>query len=736
MPARACPVPAPMSADLPFFATAPRGVEPLLAAELAALGAAPVREGRGGVSFGGPLETAYRVCLWSRTASRVLRLLARVPAADADALYAGVLDLPWEDHLDPDGTLAVDFVAAGRSAIRHTQFGAQRVKDAVCDRLRERCGRRPSVDRAAPDLRINVHASGETADVALDLSGESLHRRGYREDGALAPLKENLAAALLLKAGWPAIVEAGGALLDPMCGSGTFVIEAALIAADRAPGLLRPAWGFFGWRGHDAGLWRLLVLEARERAAAGLAKPLPALVGSDHEARAIRAALTNAGQAEIAKLVHFERRELAGAVPPKGAPGLVIVNPPYGERLGELEALADTYAALGDVLKARFGGWQAAVFTGNPDLGKRMGLRAGKVHAFYNGPIECKLLRFEVTPEQHVDREAADRRRAGQAIERALAAGADALVNRVQKNLKTLGKWARREGIDCWRVYDADIPEYALAIDLYGEHAHVQEYEAPKSIDPDKAQARLEQALTVLPQALGLPRERIALKVRRRQRGLEQYEKQAERREYLEVREGEARLWVNLHDYLDTGLFLDHRLTRARVAALARGRDFLNLFAYTGTATVQAALAGARSTTSVDLSATYLDWAQANLELNGLTGPEHRFERADCLAWLERARGRWGVIFLDPPTFSNSKRMDGTLDVQRDHVPLIRAAAALLEDDGVLVFSNNHRRFRLDTDALAALGLAAEDISAQTIPKDFERNPRIHRCWLIRPARG
>ncbi|HMW43989.1 MAG TPA: THUMP domain-containing protein, partial [Plasticicumulans sp.] len=263
-----------MSADLPFFATAPRGVEPLLAAELAALGAAPVREGRGGVSFGGPLETAYRVCLWSRTASRVLRLLARVPAADADALYAGVLDLPWEDHLDPDGTLAVDFVAAGRSAIRHTQFGAQRVKDAVCDRLRERCGRRPSVDRAAPDLRINVHASGETADVALDLSGESLHRRGYREDGALAPLKENLAAALLLKAGWPAIVEAGGALLDPMCGSGTFVIEAALIAADRAPGLLRPDWGFFGWCGHDAGLWRLLVLEARERAAAGLAKPL------------------------------------------------------------------------------------------------------------------------------------------------------------------------------------------------------------------------------------------------------------------------------------------------------------------------------------------------------------------------------------------------------------------------------------------------------------------------------
>ncbi|PWV61657.1 bifunctional 23S rRNA (guanine(2069)-N(7))-methyltransferase RlmK/23S rRNA (guanine(2445)-N(2))-methyltransferase RlmL [Plasticicumulans acidivorans] len=713
-----------------YFATAPKGVEPLLAAELRALGAADVREARGGVSFAGELAVAYRACLWSRTANRILLPLAHIAAGDADALYAGIAALPWEQHLDPQGTLAVDFVSSGTSGIRHTQYGAQRSKDAICDRLRERFGVRPSVDREAPDLRINVHAVGEHADVAIDLSGDSLHRRGYRSDGALAPLKENLAAALLLKAGWADIAAAGGGLLDPMCGSGTFVIEAALIAADIAPGLGRSDWGFYGWQQHQPQLWRALVEEARARRAAGLARPLPALVGSDHESRAIRAALANAENAGLHGRVHFETRELAAAVAPKGAPGLLIVNPPYGERLGEVEALAATYALLGDRLKTVFKGWQAAVFTGNPELGKRMGLRAHKTHSFYNGPIACKLLRFTVDDAAFVDRDAADRRQREHTLQQALAGGGEALLNRLQKNLRTLGRWANREGIECYRLYDADIPEYAIAVDLYGEWVHVQEYEAPRSIDADKAQQRLQQAMTILPHALGIPAERIALKVRRRQKGSAQYERQASRGDYLEVHEGPARLWVNLFDYLDTGLFLDHRITRARVGELARGQDFLNLFAYTGAATVHAALAGARSTTTVDMSATYLDWAQANMELNGLTGPEHRYERADCLAWLERARGRFGTIFLDPPTFSNSKRMEDTFDVQRDHVRLIRAALRLLTPDGVLVFSNNHRRFRLDTEALADLQI--EDISARTIPKDFERNPRIHRCWTIR----
>ncbi len=726
-----------MTESLAFFATAPKGVEPLLEAELAALGAAQVRPGRGGVHFEGPLETAYRACLWSRTANRILLPLARLPAPDADTLYQGVRALPWQDHLAPDGTLLVDFTAA-EARITHTRFGAQRVKDAIVDRFLEREGRRPSVERDEPDLRINVHTLGETAAVAIDLSGDSLHRRGYREPGVAAPLKENLAAALLLKSGWAEIAAAGGALLDPMCGSGTLAIEAALIAADIAPGLERRYWGFHGWLGHRPALWRELVLEARARREAGLAAKLPAIVGCDHDPRAVRTALASAGAAGVQRLVHFERREAHQAVPPKGAAtGLVIVNPPYGERLGELEQLKLDYAELGDTLKARFEGWHAAVFTGNPELGKRMGLRAYKTNAFYNGALPCRLLQFSVERSAFVDREAADRRAEAHALERALAGGGEAFANRLNKNLKTLGKWAAREGVHCYRLYDADIPEYAVAVDLYEDRVHVQEYVPPATIEPAKAEARLGQVMTVLPHALGVPPERIFLKLRQRQKGGNQYEKHDARSEFLEVREGPARLLVNLSDYLDTGLFLDHRLTRALVGSLARDRDCLNLFAYTGTATVYAALGGARSTTTVDLSATYLDWTQRNFALNGIAGRQHRLERADCLDWLgqaSRGRARYGLIFVDPPTFSNSKRMTGTFDVQRDHVALLRLAATLLTPDGVLVFSNNNRRFRMDREALA--GLAIEDISRKTLPRDFERNPRIHNCWKITQARA
>ncbi len=720
-----------MSDPLHLLATCPLAVEPLLAEELRGLGAEEVRETRGGVSFAGTLEIAYRACLWSRTASRVLLPLATVAAGDAAALYQGVQALAWEAHLDPDATLAVDFT--GRSeAITHTHFGALKVKDAVVDRLREVHGRRPGVDVRAPDLRIHCHLNREEATVSLDLSGESLHRRGYRQEGLAAPLKENLAAALLLKAGWPGVAATGGALVDPMCGSGTLPLEAALLAADIAPGLLRQRWGFQGWRGHDRDLWTRLLAEARERREAGPAT-VPPIAGYDQSARAVRAALLHAGAAGVGDLIHFECRELERAVPPAGAAtGLVMVNPPYGERLGDPETLPALYARLGDVLKARFGGWKAAVLTGDEALGKRMGLRAHRVNTFYNGALRCRLLHFEVEPERFVDREAADARRQAAALEQALAGGAEAFANRLRKNLRSLGRWARREGIGCYRLYDADVPEYAVAVDRYEDHIHVQEYEPPATVDPERARERLEQVKTVLPAILDVPQERIHFKLRRRQRGTAQYTRQGSEGRFLPVREGPCQLLVNLDDYLDTGLFLDHRLTRAMLGRLARGRHFLNLFAYTATATVHAALGGAASTTSVDLSPTYLEWARRNLELNGITGPRHRLVRADCVDWLAKARERYGLIFLDPPTFSNSSRTDTTLDIQRDHVALIRAAAARLEPDGILIFSCNYRRFRLEREALA--GLVLEDIGAETLPRDFRRRPRIHSCWRIRSA--
>lgn len=717
-----------MTSPLNFFATCPKGIEALLAEELRAFDAADVKETRAGVAFTGTLATAYRACLWSRLASRVLLTLARFPAASAEALYAGVQNIRWSEHLDAHGTLAVDFSGTG-SGITHSRFGALKVKDAIVDQLRDEAGARPSVDTERPDLRINVYLYRDEAVLSLDLAGESLHRRGYRSEAVEAPLKENLAAAILLRANWPAIARQGGAFVDLMCGSGTLPIEAALIAGDIAPGLTRNYYGFLHWKQHDAALWDGLIAEAEARRATGLAS-LPPIRGYDHEARAVRYARENVAGAGLSDYIVITRRELSACASEDAPPGLIVVNPPYGERIGEASELPALYAELGTQLKKNFSGWRAAVFTGNPEFGKHMGLRAQRYHTLFNGAIECRLLHFEITPESVVEE------RAPKPFEIRPGSSAEMFANRLRKDLQHFGRWARRQEIFAYRLYDADLHEYNLAIDVYESdkrYAHVQEYEAPDTISPDKARQRLQHALGVIPLVLEIPREQMFFKVRRRQKGGAQYEKLSETGVFHEVREGPCRLLVNFTDYLDTGLFLDHRDTRAMLGEMARGKRFLNLFGYTGTATVHAGLGGATSTTTVDMSYTYLDWAQRNLELNGLRSKNHELVQADVLVWLRENRQRkYDLIFLDPPTFSRSKRMEDTLDIQRDHAALIGDAAALLEPGGTLIFSTNLRRFKLDSQALT--GLAIENITRKTIPKDFERDPKIHQCFRIRRA--
>ena len=416
--------------------------------------------------------------------------------------------------------------------------------------------------------------------------------------------------------------------------------------------------------------------------------------------------------------------------PDRGQQGLVVCNPPYGERLGTTASLVYLYQKLGEVLRQQCQGWKAAIFTGNAELGKRMGIRSHKQYNLFNGALPCKLLLMNLESERFVTK-AAEPSATGQApVETArLSESAQMFANRLKKNLKTLGKWARQQGIECYRVYDADMPEFAVAVDLYGDRVHVQEYAPPSSVSEEKAEARLQDVMAALPQVLGVAPEHIALKQRQRQSGKQQYQRMAQQGEFFEVREGQVRLLVNLTDYLDTGLFLDHRPMRLRIAAEAKGKRFLNLFCYTATATVHAAAAGARATTSVDLSNTYLDWARRNLSLNGLSDL-HRLERADVMAWLESARGQqFDLIFIDPPTFSNSKKLEGVFDVQRDHPRLLELAMKLLAPGGVLYFSNNFRRFRMDP-AVEARYLV-EDISAQTLDRDFQRNSRIHRTWQI-----
>ena len=730
-----------MSDRFELYLTCPKGLEGLLADEARGLGLEDVREHTSAIRGEADMETAYRLCLWSRLGNRVLLVLKRFAMKNADDLYDGVNAVEWQDHLLADGSLAVEFSGHG-SGIDNTHFGALKVKDAIVDKLRDKDGLRPSVDKLNPDMRVHLRLDRGEAILSLDLSGHSLHQRGYRLQQGAAPLKENLAAAVLIRSGWPRIAAEGGALADPMCGVGTFLVEAAMIAADIAPNLKRERWGFSAWLGHVPALWRKVHDEATQRAEAGLAKPPLWIRGYEADPRLIQPGRNNVERAGLSDWIKIYQGEVGTFEPrpDQNQKGLVISNPPYGERLGDEASLLYLYQNLGERLRQACLGWEAAVFTGAPELGKRMGVRSHKQYAFWNGALPCKLLLFKIQPDQFVtgvsgerrsvEAQEADSDRPVAVVNEParLSEGAQMFANRLQKNLKQLGKWARREQIDCYRLYDADMPEYAVAIDLYQDWVHVQEYAAPRTIDPEKAQGRLLDVLAAIPQALGIDQQRIVLKRRQRQSGTRQYERQATEGRFQEVSEGGVKLLVNLTDYLDTGLFLDHRPMRMRIQREAAGKRFLNLFCYTATATVHAAKGGARETTSVDLSKTYLDWARRNLSLNGYSD-RHRLEQGDVMAWLESCRESYDLIFIDPPTFSNSKRMEGIFDVQRDQVQLIDLAMARLAPGGVLYFSNNFRKFQLEENL--AERYAVEEISAQTIDPDFARNTKIHRAWKI-----
>jgi 23S rRNA (guanine2445-N2)-methyltransferase / 23S rRNA (guanine2069-N7)-methyltransferase len=661
---------------------------------------------------------------------RVLWPLADFACPDEHALYGGVAALPWPEHLDAGMTLAVDAHVAGE-AITHARYAAQRVKDAVVDVMRQRTGARPDVDLESPDLRLNLVVRKGRAILSVDLGGGPLHRRGWRRAQGEAPLKETLAAAVLLRGQWPRVYADGGALLDPMCGSGSLLIEGALMAADVAPGLLRHGEAPpTRWRGFDVAAWNELVAEARARETAGRAALRPVFTGSDLDPHAVRAARENAQAAGVADAIDFAVRDVTALPEQAAATGVVVCNPPYDARLAADPGL---YRALGDALRRATPGWRASLLCGDDELARATGLRASKRYQVFNGAIECTLIVCDpIAPQQ--------REWSASEPAPALGEGAQMVANRLRKNLKKLKPWREREGVTCFRAYDADIPEYAAAIDVYESEPdgatwlHVQEYAAPAEIPEPVVRKRLNELMAGAREAFGLPRERVALKTRSVGKGGSKYGRMDTRGEFLEVREGAAKLRVNLFDYLDTGLFLDHRPLRLQFAHEARGKRFLNLFCYTGAATVQAAVGGAARTTSVDLSATYLQWCADNLRANGIGGERHALVQADAMAWLEADRGEYDVVFCDPPTFSNSARA-ADFDVQREHVRLLRAAVARLAPGGTLYFSNNFRRFRLDTDAIAAFA-DVEDITPRTIPPDFARDARIHRCWRLRRRDG
>ena len=859
------PGPRPLSApqaDEParFTARTLEGLEWVLARELEAIGARDLRIGRRTIEFsaepGSERETLYRAVLESRVAIRVLEPLGRFRVDSPETLYRAMQEIDWTEQLRVSDTLRVD-AAIHDTFLTHSLYAAQIIKDAVVDQLRTPSGRRPSVQLRGATLRLALHLVGDVATIFRDAAGRSLHQRGWRMGEVEAPLSEVLAAGMLAIAGWwrpgaTGDATTGEPILDPMCGSGTLVIEAATIAAGMAPGLWRArrtAHGFFRFRDCDKLLVERLVADLEAR----VCQPAGRCAASDLDPRAVEAAQACAAAAGVAGSITIEQRHFE-EVRPAAAAGLVLTNPPYGERL-PLPRAGALFRRLGDWLVARCGGWRAAILAADTPAATHLGLRPVYRIPLMNGPIPCRLLeltlreratpsppsrpsleaenrtelppsapsastsasappvstppvstetvtdasrdraeldepwRFRPEEERSSKGPDGERSRRGDSdrpgavvapdvalSDSSTAPLADVAISesnttpltgvalsestttpvpgvapsrprtravadqigdfrrRLAKRYKHLAKWARRQGIEAFRMYDRDIPEIPLAIDWYAGWLHASEYDRPHERTEIEHDVWLDRMIEAAADELGVPPNQTFLKVRRRQRGGGQYEKLDARKTLLTVKEGGLEFEVNLSDYLDTGLFLDHRQTRALVRDEAAGKRFLNLFCYTGSFSVYAAAGGAVETTSVDLSNTYLDWTRTNLSRNAFKDAgRHRTVRDEARGFLEH-RGRRGeppfdLVVVDPPTFSRSARSETPWDVERDHAELLELVARNLVPGGVVYFSTNFRRFHLDVERLAAL-YEIREITNRTIPEDF-RNARIHRGWRL-----
>lgn len=745
--------------SLNLIVTCADGLEAPLQTELTSFGIASEIKSTGRLTVTGTLRDLYTICLWSRVASRVLMLIKRKNINTeydvAEQLYGLAKSINWTEQFSLEQTFAIRLSVDKRVAVSQ-QFAMLRIKDAIADTFNEAYDSRPNVDSRNPDFSIFATVNDKQAELYLDLSGTSLHRRGYRVAMTEAPLKENLAAALLYSAGWHQKNSDGtpyyNALIDPMCGSGTFIIEALLMHCDYAVGIDKAAnqFGFYEWQHHDETLWQQMIDDAqtRFREALDIANEqpdtLPLILGFDADNGAIIATEKNliaAGLQDLLPLLDLETRalnQLSSVLRPMVKDGrlsnpLAITNPPYGERLGDEEMIKPLYHALGLILQDSFAGSgidpMLGILAAHVEQVDILPIKEPKTLRCHNGAITVYFRYGNLIAGQLGNLVSRFEKREIESEE------AQDFINRLQKNLVKLKKLAKKDAVSNIRAYDADLPDFKVAIDLYGDYAHVQEYAPPKTIPPETAKKRFNLALMGIREVFDINREQVFIKTRARQSGNEQYSKQGQtdkRGKFYVAREDGAYFYVNFTDYLDTGLFIDHRNMRMRIKANSRGKAVLNLFAYTCTASVHAALAGAKKVTSVDLSQNYLDWGKQNFVLNGLdvSRNKYQFVAADIFEWIKDNTEQYDIIFIDPPTFSNSKKFQGTFDVQRDHAALINRAMNRLTSDGVLYFSNNFTRFELDEQLTQRYDVT--NITHQTIGFDFNIKKPIHQSFEIR----
>lgn len=715
-----------------FIATCPGGLEDLLADELKALDAEKVRPLRGQVSFTGALEAGLRACLRSRLASRVICVLARVDAADSDSLYASLSSLAWEDELDAHATFMVDAHGVN-DKLKNTQFIAERSKDAIVDRIYARTGMRPSVDRERPGVVVSLRLHGTRAAVGIVLSGvQPLFSRGWgsvRETG----MRSDYAAALLVLSAWDeasplAVLTRGEAL----------AAEAAMAAEGVCPGTLRRNMGCEAWKGFDAACAERLMQEARaERRDPGA----PILVLSEKPAGIARMRKRLQELGLKTEVVRAEPRDAAAA-------NALVIDSSW--------LFDDAYALAGAVRDAA----EEALGAAAPGAKAVLFSNGGMAQLFSAEVLDMRTVahgRGSLLAEVIDAASAKARPRVacktpgGATVDVAVSVPAsDQFAARLAKVARERRRWAEREDISCYRVYDADLPDYAAALELYGSldepegsWLSISEYAPPAHVDPELARKRLADIVAIAPTMLGIDARNVSVRTRMRARGGSQYAAEgAEAAHNVRlIEEGGLVFEADFGARLDCGIFLDHRDTRAELREMIKHapapKRFLNLFAYTGTATCYAADGGALETTTVDLSRPSLEWAKRNMERNGFSGQEHRYVQADVLAWVDEqrhARGaaRYELVFCDVPTFSNSARMrKSSFDVQRDHAELLIGVSRLLAPGGICVFSCNLRTFKPDVEKLERAGVAIEDITARTIPHDFERTPRIHSCYLV-----
>ena len=723
-----------------FFAACAANQGDLVAEEARNAGSEDVRMTASGVEFEGSFRTGMSFCLNARVASRLLMALYIDEDTRSDEeLYESTLSLPWEEWITPEKTLKVTCTTQSCPWINNSHYAALRVKDGICDRMKEKFdGVRPDVDTENPDITFHVHVHGNEVRWYADFSGEALHMRGYRlPDQTDALLKEHLASALILRSEWKKTLGDGnpGLFMDPFCGSGTIAIEAALMASDTAPGLIRKRpYAFQSLPGFDSTLWDSLLAEARDRRQKALDERDIRIYASDISGRAVRIAEAAAARAGVDGLIDFSEKDFT-AFSEKDVPegsGFIVTDPPYGERM-RVEDIDFLYTEIGRVLQTYFKGWKATILTGSSDLLSNIDMKPDRTNSLYNGGILCQAAHYIIFTDEEkaqLAEKAIEKKRIR--LSTPLSAGAETVYRKIMKNLGRLRDEMEKEGVTCYRIYDADIPEYAAAIDVYeGKWVNLSEYAAPDYIDREKAEERLNEIIYATERATGIDIENIFIKERRSQKGAAQYNRLATSNRFNIVRENGLKLLVNFQDYLDTGVFLDHRPVRKMIQEMAEGKRFLNLFCYTGTATLNAIKGGAVSTVSVDASSTYLDWAIENLRINEYpTDIENFFYRDDVIDWLWATYDRYDLIFCDPPTFSNGKGRSSSFDVQRDQYQLIRAAAMHLAPGGILIFSTNFRRFKLDDEIREKY--IVEDITEETIGDDFLASGNIHKCYLIR----